>query len=118
MEVIASYVHDILDIQRTTVSYSSSYALTAGTSLFYTYTNILGGYITLDRSVLDPNYVWVIKNSNLLIPGIDYKLNDDLQSIQIQKPLYLISLGIFFVTDALNQNHNRTSIVKRKPPTK
>ena len=87
VEVIASYVHDILDIQRTTVSYSSSYALTAGTSLFYTYTNILGGYITLDRSVLDPNYVWVIKNSNLLIPGIDYKLNDDLQSIQIQKPL-------------------------------
>ena len=87
IEVIANYVHDILDIQRTTVSYSSSYSLTPGTSLFYTYTNILGGYITLDRSVLDPSYVWVIKNTNLLTPGIDYKLNEDLQSIQIQKPL-------------------------------
>jgi len=87
VEVIANYVHDILDIQRTTVSYSSSYSLTPGTSLFYTYNSILGGYITLDRSVLDPNYVWVIKNNSLLTPGIDYKLNDDLQSIQIQDPL-------------------------------
>jgi hypothetical protein len=33
--------------------------------------------------VLNDNYVWVIKNGNLLTPGIDFKLNRDQKSIKL-----------------------------------
>jgi hypothetical protein len=87
IEVIANYVHDILDIQRTSVSFNSSYSITSGTSAYYNYAKISGGYITLDRTVLNPDYVWVIKNNSLLTSGIDFKLNDDLQSVQLESPV-------------------------------
>jgi len=83
VEVISSYVQDVLDIQRTTVQYSSNYSITPGTTQFYTYKNIAGGIINLDRAVIDSNYVWVIKNTTLLTSSIDYVLNSDLQSITL-----------------------------------
>ena len=83
VEIISSYVHDILDIQRTTYQYNSTYQLTSGTLGFYQFNEISGGIIALDRPVIDNNYVWVIKDNTLLTPSIDYKLNDDLQSIQV-----------------------------------
>ena len=86
VEVVSSYVQDILDIQRTNIEYVSSFTLTSGTTEFYTYNAVGGGLIELDRPVIDNNYVWVVQGSTLLTPSIDYKLNDDLQSIVLANP--------------------------------
>jgi len=83
VEVIGSYVHDILDIQRTEVGYTASYQVTPNTFQFYSYNAITSGLIVLDRPVIDNQYIWVVRNNTLLVPSIDYKLNEDLLSIQL-----------------------------------
>ena len=88
VEVISSYVHDVLDIQRSTLVYTSSLSLTPDTVEFYTYNEIGGGIVlNLDRPVINNQYIWVIKNTTLLTPSIDYKLNEDLLTITLAKSL-------------------------------
>jgi hypothetical protein len=83
VEVISSYKHDVLDIQRTDVNVSSSLALTPDTVTYFYYKSITGGILSLNRSIINDSYVWVIKNGTLLTPAIDYKLNDDRVSITL-----------------------------------
>ena len=77
IEVMSFYVHDILDIQRTSLTYKSSSNLTVDSVAYFDYKQIGQGTIKLDRAVIDDSYVWVTKNNKLLIPGIDYKLVDN-----------------------------------------
>ena len=83
IEVISSYKHDILNIQRTAASVTSNLALTPDTTEYYNYRGLAGGVIQLDREVLDENYVWVIKGGSLLTPSADFKLNEDRKSIKL-----------------------------------
>ena len=83
VEVISSYRHDILDIQRTLVTVSSDISFTPDTVEYFDYTGISGGLIKLDRTVISDNYVWVISNGKLLVPSIDFKLNSDKQSVTL-----------------------------------
>ena len=81
VEVISSYVQDILDIQRSAVTVTSTASLTADTIQFYTYKALTAGIILLNRPVLSEYYIWIVKNSLLLTPGVDYKLDTDYQTI-------------------------------------
>jgi hypothetical protein len=83
VEVISSYKHDILSIQRTEVKITNNLPLTPDTTEFYNYKGLSAGVIQLDRSVIDDNYVWVIKNGSLLSPSADFKLNNDRRSISL-----------------------------------
>ena len=83
VEVISSYKHDVLDIQRTDINVSSSLALTPDTVTYFYYKSITGGILALNRSIVNDSYVWVVKNGILLTPAIDYKLNDDRVSITL-----------------------------------
>ena len=83
IEVISSYRHDILDMQRTTVTVSSDISFTPDTIEYFNYTGISGGIIKLDRTVISDNYVWMMCNGKLLVPSIDFKLNSDKQSITL-----------------------------------
>jgi len=83
VEVISSYKHDILDIERTTLSVSSNISLTPDSVEYYSYKGITNGTITLDRAVISDSYVWVIQNETILVPSIDYKLNEGRTSIQL-----------------------------------
>jgi hypothetical protein len=83
IEVVSAYKHDILDIQSTAVTITSNVTVTPNTTEFYTYTGLSGGYIVLDRPVIDDRYVWVIKDGKLLTPSIDFKVNSDKQSITL-----------------------------------
>jgi len=83
IEVVSSYKHDILDIQRTGVNVTSNFELTPDTPEFYNYKGVAGGVILLDRTVIDDNYVWVVKNGLLLTPSADFKLNEDRKSIKL-----------------------------------
>ena len=87
VEVISSYKHDILDIQRTAVNVTSSLTLTPDTVQYFKYKGISAGLISLDRTVINDSYIWVIKNTTLLTPAIDYKLNDDKRSITLATSL-------------------------------
>ena len=83
VEVISSYNHDILDVQRTAITISTNLSITQNSAEFYTYKEALSGLIALDRTVISDEYVWVVKNSTLLVPSVDYKLNNNKQSIQL-----------------------------------
>jgi len=129
VQVISSYQHDILDIQRTVINVSSVAQLTPNTASYYYYQEAAGGLISLDRPVISDYYVWVIKNSLLLTPTTEYKLNDDRQSITLATPLLnsdkitLITFGSNVLTpgvaymqfkDMLNRTtYKRLSAVKQ-----
>lgn len=83
IEVLSSYKHDILDIQRTAVNVTSSLVLTPDTPEFYNYSAVAGGVIQLDRTVIDENYVWVIKNGILLTPSADFILTENKKTIKL-----------------------------------
>jgi hypothetical protein len=83
VEVISSYKHDILDIQRTLVTVSSNINFIPDTIEYFNYTGISGGRIQLDRTVISDNYVWVMRNGKLLVPSVDFKLNSDKQSVTL-----------------------------------
>jgi hypothetical protein len=92
VEVTASYKHDVLDIQRTAINISSQISVVPGTVEYYYYKGITSGNIQLDRSVINDNYVWIISNSTLLVPGIDYKLNDNRISVTLATAPHLNDL--------------------------
>jgi len=83
IEVISSYKHDILSIQRTEIKVTNNLSITPDTTEFYNYKGLSAGTIQLDRSVIDDNYVWIIKNGSLLSPSADFNLNDDRRSISL-----------------------------------
>lgn len=83
VEVISSYNHDILDIQRTEITVSTTIAYTENTVEYFSYKSLSSGLIPLDRAVIDDNYVWVLSNDQLLAPSIEYKLLSDRKSIQL-----------------------------------
>jgi len=83
VEVISSYNHSVLDIRRSSVNVTSNVTLTPNTADYYYYKNLASGLIKLDRTIISDDYVWITKNGTLLTPTIDYKLNDDKQSVQL-----------------------------------
>jgi hypothetical protein len=83
VEVISSYKHDILDIERTMLTVSSNLSLTPDSVEYYSYKGITNGTLALDRAVISDSYIWVIQNETILVPSIDYKLNEGRTSIQL-----------------------------------
>jgi hypothetical protein len=80
ISVTSSFKHDILNIQRTEISATP---VSPDSTLYYNYTNLHSGLISLERAVLNENFVWVMKNGKLLSPVIDYKLVNDRKGIQL-----------------------------------
>ena len=83
VEVTSFYKHDILDIQRTALNISNNLVLTEDTAEYYNYKSLTSGVIPLDRTVLDDSYIWVVQGDKLLVPSVDFKLNEDRQSITL-----------------------------------
>lgn len=83
VEITTAYQHDTISLERTEVTVQSTASITPNSSVYYKISNVAGGLITLDKPVIDENYVWLTKNSILLIPGVDFKLNEDSITIQL-----------------------------------
>ena len=77
IEVISSYKHDVLDIERTAITVTPSVTFTPDSIEYYTHNEIFAGTVQLDRQVINEDYVWVIKNGTLLTPKFDYRLSQD-----------------------------------------
>jgi hypothetical protein len=129
VEVISSYNHAVLDMKRSDINITSNVELTPDTLEFYYYSEIKSGLIQLDRTVIDDSYLWVIKDNTLLVPSIDFKVNDDRKSIQLavapttNQSITIITFGNNVLTsgiayhqfkDMLNRTHfKRLSLNKR-----
>ena len=129
VEVVSSFNHATLDMKRSEVNVTSNISLTPDTLEFYYYSEIKSGLIQLDRSVIDDNYIWVIKDNTLLVPSIDFKVIDDRKSIQLaiaptsNQAITVITFGNNVLTsgiayqqfkDMLNRTHfKRLSLNKR-----
>ena len=83
VQIFGAYTHDTLDIQRTEITALTSVTLGTDSPAYYAYKTIFGGLITLDRPVIDDNYVWIVKNGTLLVPSVDYKLLDNRETVQL-----------------------------------
>ena len=83
IEVISSYQHDILDINRTSITVAFAQSVVANTPDYYYYKDIQNGILVLSRTVIDDGYIWITKNNKLLSPTVDYKVNDDKLSITL-----------------------------------
>ena len=129
IEIVSSYRHDSLDIHVINSHFADQISLSPDSVHYYGITNQVGGQLKLDRTVIDDNYVWVVKNGSLLIPSIDFTLNDDKKSITVVTPILktdnitimtygsnLISDGIAYMQfkDMLNRVHyKRLSLNKQ-----
>jgi len=85
ISVISFYKHNVLDINQTARTVSSSVSLDTDSIEYFDYRSIYGKNIKLTRPVINNSYVWLSKNGKLLQPNIDYKLNLDLASVYLEQ---------------------------------
>ena len=86
IQVLTSYNHDILDLERTTVNISSLVSSIPGSVDYYRYQDATRGIINLNHTVPDEEYAWIIQNGRLLTPLIDYQMLSNHQSVQLTVP--------------------------------
>jgi hypothetical protein len=81
--VTSFYNHEVLEIQRSVDHLGQIVECAQGTPNYYKFTGKLGGIYTLDATVLSGDYVWVIKNGDLLVHRLDYFLENDRRTIRL-----------------------------------
>lgn len=83
-EIISFYNHNVLGIERTVDSFTPNVVLSEGVREFFELTGKLGGIYRLRSPALSGDYVWVIKNGDLLMNNVDYYLEDDYRTIKLR----------------------------------
>ena len=81
------YNHDVENILRTAEFINRAGSLVNGSYDYYKYYNLVGGSFKLSRMVAFDDYVWVIKNNQILTHSVDYYLDSDLITIKLKTPL-------------------------------
>jgi hypothetical protein len=79
--------HDILDIQRYNDQVRFDSALVPGTVDYLKFTQLTSGRIALNKQSLGPQYIWLTVNGELLVPEVDYYLENNLKFIRIIRAL-------------------------------
>jgi hypothetical protein len=87
VEIISFFNHNILGIERSVDRFNQSVDLAPGSKEYYEYTGKLGGIYQINKPVLSGNFVWVIKNGEILINEKDYYLETDNQTLRITRTL-------------------------------
>ena len=113
VEITSAYKHDVLDIQRTQLTIKSELVYTPDEFEYYNYIGLTGGNVALGRTVINDSSVWVSKNGTLLTPSVDYKLNEDRQSIKFEQPL-LVDDKVDIITYSRNVSTETVSYMQFK----
>lgn len=87
IEVISFYNHSTLNVNRTNDSLIPKVAVEPGSVDYYEFTGKVGGNFTLTRPAASDDYVWVVKNKQLLTHSIDYVLDSDHITVRLKTPL-------------------------------
>jgi len=98
--------HDLLEVERNNDVVVSTATLTPGSVSYQKFSQLSLGKIKLENTVVSPAYVWIMINSELLTPSVDYILDSDLQTIIIGKTL---ALGDLVEIMTFNSNTTRTA---------
>ena len=87
-EIISFYNHNILKVERTVDELIPAASLVNGTTEYYELVSKLGGNFKLRNTAVSGDFVWVIKNGELLIHGVDYYLQDDFITVKLAESLF------------------------------
>jgi hypothetical protein len=87
VRVTSFYNHDIEEIQRTAEFTSLAGTLTYESYEYFKYENLTSGRFKLNKTVMMDDYVWIIKNNQLLTHSVDYYLDSDLITIKLKDTL-------------------------------
>ena len=79
--------HDVLGTERSTTNSIKRTSLVVGTDDWQVYAESSLGIIRLNENILSENYIWIALNGELLSPTVDYKVRDDLQSVQVLRSI-------------------------------
>jgi hypothetical protein len=82
-EIVSFYNHNILGIERTVDRLTPSISLVPGTREYFEISGKLGGTFKLRQTALAGDFVWIIKNGELLMNNVDYTLEDDRITIRL-----------------------------------
>ena len=105
-EVITFFNHDVREIRRTEEYTRLEGSIVNGSYDYYKYGELTGGRFKLSRSVAIDDYVWIIKNNQMLTHSIDYYLDSDLITIKLATPLLSTdTLDVICFTDRV-VNHS------------
>ena len=118
IEILSSYNHSSLDIERTTVTLQTSLIFSSESVEYHYFKNLSRGIMRLDRPVVDEQHVWLARNniqfSTLLVPGVDYVLLDDKSSIQLAPNLVTITDTFTLMTFGNNTLSSNISYMQFK----
>ena len=87
VEVMSFFNHDVENIVRTSEFINNAGSLVNGSYDYYKYYNLIGGSFKLSKLIAFDDYVWVIKNNQMLTHSVDYYLDSDLITIKLKNPL-------------------------------
>jgi hypothetical protein len=79
--------HDILDVRRFNDQITFDSTVSEGLVDYKKYTQLSSGRIALDKQSIAPQYVWIAIDGELLVPDVDYVLENNLKYIRITRPL-------------------------------
>ena len=79
--------HDIQNIERVTQDIVSRSTLVVGSDDYYEYNKLTQGLVELRKLAVDPAYLWVSLNGQLLTANVDYTITESLKYLKITKPL-------------------------------
>ena len=103
VKVISSYNNNILQVERTQIL-APQIIHTIDTAQYYNDLTVYSGTLQLPVTVINENYIWVIKNGMLLTPDVDFILTMDKNSITLLIPP--LNTDVF---DVITFNSNTTS---------
>jgi hypothetical protein len=87
-EIISFYNHNVLGIERTVDRLIPAVDLIPGAPEYYELTDKLSGAFRLRNTAVSGDFVWVIKNGQLLMNNIDYYLDSDYVTIVLTNYLF------------------------------
>jgi hypothetical protein len=83
--VLSFYNHNVLGIERTVDRLQISSSIVPGTAEFYELNGKFSGKFSLRDSAVSGDFVWVVKNGQLLVNNIDYYLDSDRKTVVLEK---------------------------------
>ena len=112
--------HNSQKFERQSFEVTEKTETTVGTDLYNKFTLLRKGFITLNNPAIDAEYVWVVKNGNLLTPSVDYSITankkyvklvsqpdegDKLQVLHFANSVVVDKFGWRQFKDILNRTH-------------
>ena len=87
VRVTSFYNHNVEEIQRTAEFTSLAGSLTYESYDYFRLENLVSGRFKLNKTVMMDDYVWIIKNNQMLTHSVDYYLDSDLITIKLKDTL-------------------------------